>query len=339
MTAAKISKKVKAHLKKLTLDHNCPNLFNEVNRISVDLGESARQGKIPTYHDIKELIGYFKLTTETTEISENEIISKFNQVKSLIEQKQLQANLENKKLLVVLGESHGYQSSIFFEMATLSYLKTLGFNSLLQEADEEMSKNHEYNAITKTLQQHTAPFFAKSVLGYELNPIDPMNSRMDNSFESATSQKRNGKINESVSKHNNENQVLTIGTAHLEHVVKSEEINKNFVVVAISFDFDNRKLPRDFRDIYTDEALYLGQGYESVSYINFDQHIESFSSQQMYDIYNHLLPLFMGEEYQSTNQTYHSKFLENPASCEMYPLNKLMVEILSKTVPQYHTEL
>jgi hypothetical protein len=324
-----IKNKLKLYKKNLKLDLDCPNgnvfLNNKLTTIS-------KQNKL-NVKDIKLAIGEYKTITEKTKICNQELVDKFNTIKSFIAEKQELANLTGKKLLIVLGESHHSQKSILFELMLITYLKTQDMNSLLVEFDnKELNAiiNNNYSSELKT----PAHFFAKDVLGYKLTAIDPLKKAfdLDDSPTESAYNLRADAINKAISVNHQQNQICIIGANHFKHIINSSIIIDKFVIAAIDVSTDIAKMPKEVLDTITDEAINNSKAIQEMAgnfRIDLSSSMESFSLGQMYEIYENNLDLLLAQGSQiSTTQIYRSDFVEDTSICEGFDTKENIIKAL-----------
>jgi hypothetical protein len=327
-----IKNKLKLYKKnlELDLDLNCPNgnvfFQNKLHTIT----EDAKLKKF-NQKDMKLAIGNYKMITENAKISNQELVDKFNIIKSFIEEKQELANLAGKKLLVAIGESHNSQKSILFELMLLTHLKKQGMNSLLVEYNDKKLDN-VINNNSKHLKT-SAVYFAKDVLGLKLTAVDPLNEIMNLVDSRADSfyKLRADAMNQAISKNYQQNQICKVGAMHLKHIMNSPIIEKEFVIAAIDVSADLNKIPLEILDTYSDDAIsgkIALQEMPGSLKIDLSCSMESFSLGQLYDIYENNLDLLLtGDTHTSASEVYHSEFAEDTSICEGFDVKENFIKM------------
>jgi hypothetical protein len=216
-----------------------------------------------------------------------QIIDNFKLFTDIYEVKKEEALHANKKLLILLGESHQTGTSLFYEMLILTYLKSQGFNSLLIETDEqtlEELRETNYNSYI-----NYGGKFAVKALEMALIATDSLHKN----FESNPQGKgRMEAINKEIAKHNETDQVGIYGHFHLKHISDAEEIKNEFIILPVDVT-DNAHSFDKYRNLQDRirEALYDSsddynpdnvEGLVSFSPLN----LEPFTIEQLIQMYN-----------------------------------------------------
>jgi hypothetical protein len=326
-----IKNKLKLYKKNLDIDLNCPNGDYIFNKKIMYIFED-NDLNIFNLYNIYSAIGEYKIITEPAQISNQELVDKFNTIKLFIHEKQQLANLVGKKLLIIIGEAHNCQKSILFELMLVTYLKAQGMNSLLVEFnDKEVVDIESGNFIGfKT----PADFFAKDVLDFKLTAIDPLKEifYLEDNPSKNSKKLRDDAINKAISENSQQNQICLIGANHFKHIINSPIIEDKFVIAAIDVGTDITKNPQEILNILTKEEISIRiaiqQMPESLT-IDLSSSLESFSLGQIYEIYENNIDLLLtGDSKIPSNKIYRSDFVEDTSICEGFDTKENIIKAL-----------
>jgi hypothetical protein len=284
----------------------CPMLITILhNKISI--AHQALKTRTITKKQITNMIDSYKLITTDGKIHLSEIENNIKKFNDLFDEKKEQAILENKKLLIVMGEAHDHQESFFYQFIISMILKNKGFHSVLVEHSEYSLK--DYMKDFKNIKTNFNLKIFKFAVDMELFPIDPYH------LNSVTDSKRNGAINKAVASNSDKDQMLVVGANHVKHIMNSIEIKTKFIILPIlSVVPLSKHLKIGSKASFGDEFPT-----ENVINIQFNDLIESFSIQELFNIIKNSLPSILNAEPFSENVIYSSNFSEHKhAKCEMF---------------------
>lgn len=302
-----IKSSIEMFKKSRKMDFNCPFHSHSIVELFHEIKDSLTQKIVPLV-EIKEILGIYKLVTKDTLFTVEEIKNNIDVFQRVFAKKKEESLLTGKKILVVIGESHEFQESLFFELLISTILKANGFNSALVEYNE--------NGLKKLLDNPSGLInglnieFFKNILNMKLVAVDPLH---DEDAEDLLNTPRCEAINKAIAKNSQQDQMVVMGALHLKHIMDSKEINDNFIVMPLRVDCTKEKFPIELveqipKDILSEEILRL----------NFHDSVESFSINKLLDVYMNVLPMSVGDEAFSENAIFLSDFSANYAQCKKF---------------------
>lgn len=206
-----------------------------------------------------------------SEANIQKIIEIKNNLEQLIENKLSESLDSNKKLLIVMGESHQTQYSYLFEAIIATTLKKYDFSLLMIE---ETSVELSYNKIT------SFPYLANYAYNYTLTPI---NSHEKNPII------RNKEINDNIFSSVHDNYLCQVGANHLAHIALSEEIQSKFVILPIDLSLNEALFPKETAAILSNARTSYSD-IPGLYRINLDKSLEQFSMRKVNEIYQQIFP-------------------------------------------------
>lgn len=306
-------------------DFDCPAISFKVNDLFFSIRDSLIKRVIPR-EDFREMLGAYKLVTQDSSFSGKALYNNFKNFKDAFLQKKKEAVAENKKLLVVMGETHDHQDSMFFEFIISTFLKLNGFNSALIEDNADNIKK----TVSKDsdLINGFSTIFCNNVLDMKLIPIDPLH---DPDAENLLNIPRCNAINSEIAQNSQQDQMAIVGASHLEHIINSKEISDQFIVLPINISIQESNLPLELVKSHRNNRNGGAEDHEGILALSFNNSIESFSLNKLLDIYVEVLPMIIGDEDLPDGLNYHSDFSNNYGQCKEFdniPLVMSMVKSL-----------
>lgn len=295
----------------MTNKHNIKNFIESIDGMQLNC-PLALQNLLRTIKDLKKEPGncenvwhfstVYKHITQESILYTNKIQENMETFKHLFEEKTEQAKTEGKNLLVILGEMHHYQTTLLAEMIITTILKANGFTSALIETSDELLTYINQNPANNLNLYFS--FLAK-VLEMELAPIDPLNNL------GGLGEERSKEINNSIELQKGKDQVLIIGSSHIDHILSADNLKDYFTTLTINVGHSlapNDKFLMNW-DIGTSE---------------------SFTLKTMIDIYADVMPDLL-ENSAIIKESYVSDFDKDPSECEYFnniPLINHMVNLM-----------
>ncbi len=275
------------------LDFNCPNLLYAILFKGQELKQLLASGDAEKAALVSTSInGWYNLIHQHDSINSKEIFDLFLKFKDFFDLRKLEAELTNKKILVVIGESHYYQEPLLLEAMILTYLSTKSFSSLLIEHTPAGSKN----IISEIVQKKSNEFPAGYILGhvilkYDLHGIDPDKKVISkNSLHIDSSYyERDAAIHQSIAMYKNQNQVCIVGSNHLKGIFESKIINDSFVIIPIDVHVGSYRI-KEYEPFFGKLEIECKQALR----LELQSNIESFSHSKILQIYSKFLPVLLG---------------------------------------------
>jgi hypothetical protein len=314
-----LNNKLTQFQKSMTLEMDCP-MLSYVLLHNVH-GLRTTQDKKLTLAEI--FLDYGWLTNAGT-VESSEIQKNVDLFKNAFAEKSATAMSQNKKLLVVMGEMHSYQQSIFYELAITTFLKNHGFDSMLIEADRKgLNKVHQDKYKIYSSFKWS---FAEDVLDIKLIPVDPLNKI------GGLSTARCNAINDAIANNANSNQIAIVGEKHLKHILSSAEINTKFTILSVALALTIDKYPPNILEKYDIDFTIP----HSTLRLGFSDLIESFSIGKLLSIYQDSLPYFLEQEEKLAENDYYSDFSKNYNQCHAFDNIPDLVAGMKVVAEQYY---
>lgn len=290
-------------------DFDCPAISFKVNDLFFSIRDSLIK-RVILREELREILGVYKLVTQDSGFSAKALYNNFKSFKDEFLQKRKESIAENKKLLVVMGETHDHQDSMFFEFIISTFLKFNGFNSALIEDNADGIKR----VVSKDSDSINgfSIIFCKNVLDMKLIPIDPLH---DPDAENLLNIPRCNAINSEIAQNSEQDQMAIVGASHLEHIINSKEISDKFIILPISVSVQESNLPAELVKSNRNEGT---KDHEGILTLSFSNSIESFSLNKLLDIYVEVLPMIIGDEELPDGLNYHSDFSNNYGQCKEF---------------------
>ena len=198
----------------------------------------------------------------------------------------------NKKKLIILGESHGSQQSLLFEMAVLSYLKKNNLsNNLLGETDFSGIYNYLPPSFFGSLLSLN---FASWGLGYKVIACDP-NAKAElvltNKIDNAPREKiMFDQIVKAVNQSSDEVNIAIVGSSHLAGISKLAKSSPNLKIVILNTKYSTDQTYFTSTDsngkvtVFQDKEK--AKEVKNIKNIDLGPGIESLSLKQVFDVYD-----------------------------------------------------
>jgi hypothetical protein len=217
----------------------------------------------------------------------------------------LESKIEStsKKKLIILGESHGGQQSLLFEMAALSYLKKNNLSSNLLAETNSIGSFKYFYLPPFLFDSFLSTNFAVWSLGYKVIGFDPYNSLTPSKIDNAAREASMfDQIVQSVNQSSDEVNIAIVGSTHLTGISKLAKSSPNLKVVILNTKYTN--IQTYFSATDSNGKVTVFQDKEKAKEINNIKSIdlipgvESLSLKQVFDVYDFCINKPTSEEEQ-----------------------------------------
>lgn len=316
--------KINKFFKSLKFDKNCP-VFSLKLTILLHEFMKESENKVINLATLQEIMIYNKIITTDSTLNIKELISKINHFKEQFKKAKTEAQTQNKKLLVTLGETHNNNESLLLEMIILSFLQQEGINLLLTETSQDQLESLKVN------YKNIATFFSTSLALHAFNmdvkAIDPLNKEKDveQHFEI-----RNRKINESILKHSYSDAVAIVGEHHLTHIVPFQEIQEKFIILPVLIGYDLYDIGEKMFGKKLLQKPMIDVKNINACDIRLSTSVESFSVNKILEIF-----FALQEDSLDTNKQYVADFAKDTTTCESFKIASQMSELAGLLYQQH----
>ena len=229
----------------------------------------------------------------------------------------------DKKLLVLIGESHGTSKSALIEWVLISHLKFLGFDKILAEYDETMSE--QILSDDSSIIIGVGGMLLYHFLDMHPVSIDSAKSLLKDSKDSGMWSSTLLDSRESIMIHNiaasdHDNQVAIVGVNHLKAIADNNQIKEKFVVLPINVSDNLPTIPKEMKILL--KLSYPEEGSPPLPDNTIDyfltSNIEGFSERKLFQFFYRFISLEAGSKKRSYDEEMYAKFNIASTHCKNF---------------------